>query len=62
MKENLCKCGRFLRNSQHPSGRVDNPWITLRVTHKLATLADLSPTIAQVQQLNLINFFEDKYT
>ena len=24
--------------------RVDNPWITLRVTHRLTTLADFSPT------------------
>ena len=36
----------------YPLERVDNPWITRCVTHKLTTLADLSTTITQAGNNN----------
>ena len=30
MKDSLWICGRVLRTSQRPAGRVDKPWITKR--------------------------------
>ena len=38
------KCGRALRAGVSPSGRVDSPWTTQGVDHRLPTLSRLSPT------------------
>ncbi len=40
----LWKCGRALRAGVSPPGRVDSPWTTPGVAHRLPTLSRLSPT------------------
>ena len=39
-------CGRALRAGASPPGRVDSPWTTRGVDHRLPTLSRLSPTNA----------------
>ena len=40
----LWNCGRALRAGASPPGRVDSPWTTPGVDHRLPTLSRLSPT------------------
>nr|VFK62433.1 MAG: hypothetical protein BECKTC1821F_GA0114240_10748 [Candidatus Kentron sp. TC] len=54
----LWTCGRVLRTGLRPSGRVDSPWTTLRVAHRLPTFSGLSPTESTaLQQRIFISYF-----